>query len=80
MSMRPDFCMLRPRVMSMKNSKISQRAPIDSANVNEKIAMAHGLPMIFCLLYMKYRIVKPMKPKMIAENPWSRMSHHQKTL
>ena len=52
-SARPDFCMFNPKKESIENSKISQSAPMESANVNEKTAIAQGLPMILCLLYMK---------------------------
>ena len=52
-STSPDFCMLSPKKESIENSKISHTAPIAIAKVNAKIAIAQGLPIIFCLLYMK---------------------------
>jgi len=75
-SMSPDFCMLSPKDWSIKNSKISQTAPIAIAKENEKIAIMRGLALTSRLEYMRYSIEKPMNPKTIAEPPWRRVSHH----
>ena len=51
----------------MKNSMISQIAPIAIAKENAKIAITRGLALTSCLEYIRYRIEKPMNPKTIAE-------------
>lgn len=75
-STSPDFCIFSANNCSIENSKISQMAPIAIANENEKIAIASGLALTSLREYIRYRIVKPMKPKTIAEPAWSRVSHH----
>ena len=75
-STSPDFCIFIPKNWSIENSKISQIAPIAIAKENEKIAIANGLALTSLREYIRYRIVKPMKPKTIAEPAWRRVSHH----
>lgn len=38
-SLKADFCMFNPKLLSIKNSKISHKAPIDKEKENENIAM-----------------------------------------